>query len=357
MSQKIQVKFYPLTSTITTMLRKAKLTAAEWRIWSYLIEIDPWGDRYQDLDSLDVMSKCNCSRATFYRAIAKFQKLGLFDIQDKGFSFRNLTGASKLMSADPKIGDKSSKKSNLKNEIGVSKMRRDSQICENQSPKSPPDKASNSPQTLQIYSDFIRSLSKNERENFFEFVREEIKHLEKPINDLEAWLASKTKAQQNRWEVYFQNYRKHSSKKQISKVEEISAAEKKSAIARWQEHLKQQKLAAEKAREKSNRPEKSQTKQVTDQNSSNHNQATSERPENSLPPTPETPDPWRSEIDQILNNPQGCTKNTSPSSPPPQPDQSQNRKINKHQARDILFTLDLRQRLENSQNQDLGGES
>lgn len=74
MSQKIQVKFYPLTSDITTMLRKGKLTAAEWRIWSYLIEVDPWGDRYHDLDSLDVMSKCDCSRATFYRAVAKFQK-------------------------------------------------------------------------------------------------------------------------------------------------------------------------------------------------------------------------------------------------------------------------------------------
>jgi hypothetical protein len=72
---KIQGKFYPLTGDVTTKLRKGKLTAAEWRIWSYLVEIDPWGDRYQDIDSLDVMSKCNCSRATFYRAIAKLHEI------------------------------------------------------------------------------------------------------------------------------------------------------------------------------------------------------------------------------------------------------------------------------------------
>lgn len=83
---RISGKFYPLTSEITTKLRKGKLTAAEWRIWSYLVEIDPWGDRYRDIDSLDVMSKCDCSRATFYRAIAKFQAIDVipkyFDIKD-----------------------------------------------------------------------------------------------------------------------------------------------------------------------------------------------------------------------------------------------------------------------------------
>ena len=83
---KIQGKFYPLTNEVTAILRQAKLTAAEWRIWSYLVEIDPWGDRYQDLDSLKVMSECDCSRATFYRAIAKLQEIDVipqwFEIKD-----------------------------------------------------------------------------------------------------------------------------------------------------------------------------------------------------------------------------------------------------------------------------------
>ena len=223
---RIQGKFYPLTSEITSKLRQAKLTAAEWRIWSYLVEIDPWGDRYQDIDSLDVMSKCDCSRATFYRAIAKFQKLGIFDIQDKGFSIRNLSGASQIKSSQAAEGNTKVKpadlkteksvsetrlnsqncESDLKNEKSVSKMRLDSQICENQPPGSPPDKNLDSPQTLQTYSDFKKTLSESERENFLDFVRKKTENLEKPINDLEAWLASKTKAKENRWEIYYRSY-------------------------------------------------------------------------------------------------------------------------------------------------------
>ncbi|VEP16999.1 conserved hypothetical protein [Hyella patelloides LEGE 07179] len=126
-TKKIQGKFYPLTSEVTAKLRQAKLTAAEWRIWSYLVEVDPWGDRYQDLNSLNVMSKCDCSKATFYRAIAKFQRLSLFDIQDKGFSIRNLTGASTIKSVDEKTNAQRLRKGYRKTAKVVSKMRLNSQ--------------------------------------------------------------------------------------------------------------------------------------------------------------------------------------------------------------------------------------
>jgi hypothetical protein len=42
------------------------------------------------------MQVCDCSKVTFYRAIAKFQELGLFDFQDKGICFKNETGVSKM---------------------------------------------------------------------------------------------------------------------------------------------------------------------------------------------------------------------------------------------------------------------
>ena len=115
---KIEGKFYPLTPSVAQTLREANLTAAEWRIWSYLVELDPWGDRYVSLEVLDVLSQCNCSKATFYRAIAKFQQLGLFDFQDKGFCVKNETGTSRL------------RKGYLKNETTVSSMRQVSQICD-----------------------------------------------------------------------------------------------------------------------------------------------------------------------------------------------------------------------------------
>ena len=109
----IKGRFYPVTPEIAKVLRQAKLTAAEWRIWSYLIEIEPWGDVYQDIDTLVVMTECQVSKATYYRAIAKFQEMELFDFQDKGISIRNLKGVS-----------------SLKNETPVAEMRQDSQKCE-----------------------------------------------------------------------------------------------------------------------------------------------------------------------------------------------------------------------------------
>ncbi len=48
MTHRIQGKFYALTSEVCQKLRKGKLTGAEWRIWSYLVEKDPYGDRYMD---------------------------------------------------------------------------------------------------------------------------------------------------------------------------------------------------------------------------------------------------------------------------------------------------------------------
>ena len=69
--------FYPLTPEVSKKLLEAKLTAAEWRIWIYLVGIDPWGDIYKDIDTLTVMTECDVSKATFYRAIAKLDKAGL----------------------------------------------------------------------------------------------------------------------------------------------------------------------------------------------------------------------------------------------------------------------------------------
>ena len=71
----IDSKFYPVTPEVSRVLRAAKLTAAEWRIWSYLIEIEPWGDTYQDISTLAVMQECDVSKATYYRTLAKFQRL------------------------------------------------------------------------------------------------------------------------------------------------------------------------------------------------------------------------------------------------------------------------------------------
>ena len=154
---KIQGKFYPLTPELAKKLREAKLTAAEWRFWAYLVEIDPYGDRYHDLSPLNIQTECEMSKPTYYRAKAKFQDLGLFDFQEEKVSFRNLTGVSK-MRLEPQKRDSKSQKRDSK-----------SQKRENESSKPSSVKDSSAPKTNKTYKDFKDSLSLDQREKFLEF--------------------------------------------------------------------------------------------------------------------------------------------------------------------------------------------
>ena len=244
------------------------------------------------------------------------------------------------------------------------------------------EQSSQNPKTLQTYTDFKKTLSESERENFFNYVKEKTKNLRQPINDLEAWLASKNAANQNRWEVYYQNYQNHT--RRCNPLHSRSSSHnRRQKIAQWQEYLRQEKLAAEKLQEKTRRlqirKQQSQTEHITEQNNSEqeakqNNLNQNEREFDLKSPKTETESTTRQispnhdsessqedltkKIDQILNNPRGCTKNTSPSASPQSiTDPSLNRKITRNQGLKILRDLDLRQRLENNQDPDLGGES
>ena len=105
--------------------------------------------------------------------------------------------------------------------------------------------------TIKTYIDFKDSLSPRERENFFEFVEKKIKNLDKPINDLEAWLASETKAGQHRWQVYYQIFRQEQKQYLTSSsqpTEVTVSPEKELAIKNWQAFLQEQKSKAQPTR-------------------------------------------------------------------------------------------------------------
>lgn len=50
------------------------------------------------------------------------------------------------------------------------------------------------PKINKNYLDFIKTLSEDERANFWKFCEEKTKNLSQPVNDIEAWLAHKNKA-------------------------------------------------------------------------------------------------------------------------------------------------------------------
>jgi hypothetical protein len=178
-STPIAGQFYPFASSMARKLREAHLSAAEWRFWSYLIEHDPWGDRYKELDPFDILRECGMSKATYYRAKAKLQKLGLFDFQESKVSYRNLEGISQIKQDSQKSG------SNLKNERANVEMRATPQKRENQSLESFASKAS---KTLQTFSDLLKTLSEGMRESFEKFCLKKIQECSFKIGSRTAWL-------------------------------------------------------------------------------------------------------------------------------------------------------------------------
>jgi len=94
LQQKTQNLYYPLTPKIAKELRSLPLFAADWRLWSYLVTLDPFGEEYQELPDLaTILTECNISKASFYRALAKFDEHQLFDTQPIRIAFLNLRGS------------------------------------------------------------------------------------------------------------------------------------------------------------------------------------------------------------------------------------------------------------------------
>jgi hypothetical protein len=154
-STSIAVQFYPFTPSMAKKLREAGLSAAEWRFWSYLTEQDPWGDKYKELDPLDIMRECGMSKATYYRAKAKFQELGLFDFQESKACVRNLEGISKMRrEAQKSESSLKNETTPLKNDTPKLEVRKKSQKKEKESLRPLPSKDS---ETLQTYSDFNKT--------------------------------------------------------------------------------------------------------------------------------------------------------------------------------------------------------
>jgi hypothetical protein len=76
---------------MTEQLRQADLTAAEWRLWSYLTTLDSFGDG-ANFDQQEAICHCGFSKSTYFTARTKLQKLG-FDFTRKSGKVFNLNGA------------------------------------------------------------------------------------------------------------------------------------------------------------------------------------------------------------------------------------------------------------------------
>ena len=139
-------QFFMLTPNVRDKLLECKLTASEWRIWCYLVSLDPFGDRGAKFSPAELMLKCGIKKTAYFKAKAKFQQLGLFDFKDGVTKVINLQGYSNnSVKTEYCQQEKVNESANAESQ---------SANAENQSLKTVPDKQQGDPQTLQTLQTF-----------------------------------------------------------------------------------------------------------------------------------------------------------------------------------------------------------
>ena len=249
--------FFMISNKDVALAIVNKLTGSQLRLWLYLMMIDPFADKtnsgekiYRPIPSpQEIAIKIGASPETVQKDMRKLKKFGLYEYrttawrghnqsaanakkeserlkkkkaQTKSEQNKRLNKPSKSLNNPPKGLNNPSESLN-KPEPRLNNLSNDAENTEKST-------ILEQPQTSQTYTDFLNSLSEEEREDFLRYVKEQIKDFNKPIIDLEAWLASKTKANQNRWEVFFKPYQED-RQNQISTTS--LDAQKQKAIAEF----------------------------------------------------------------------------------------------------------------------------
>ncbi len=256
---KISGKFYPLQHEELINLNQ-RLTASELAVYLWLKTNEPFGDKLVEADTKAIAKDLNISRRTVQRALAKLQKEQLIDLVITKFHYRVKSKPTEESDDINKVKKRlrvttsvSPDDINVANSTSMSSSVRECReqyinVANSTSMSSPEAEIKSeysfqNPKNIKTYSDFKKTLSEDERENFLNYVEEAIRNLEKPINDLEAWLASKNAADRNRWEVYYQNYQDQKTKQKPRNSQQNQGSgnlspDKKRAIAEFRKRMK-----------------------------------------------------------------------------------------------------------------------
>ena len=88
-------KFYQTPNHFAMKAIRAKLTSADWCLWSYLQMLDPHGDRMKDIPNpQEIAEAIGISSKQVKRSLAKLEELGLYETEIVQIRGRNLAGAA-----------------------------------------------------------------------------------------------------------------------------------------------------------------------------------------------------------------------------------------------------------------------
>ncbi|MBD2215279.1 hypothetical protein H6G27_36415 [Nostoc linckia FACHB-104] len=249
--------FYQTPNTMAIKAIRGKLTAADWSLWAYLQMIEPFGDRMVELPRIpEIAEAIGVSERQVKRSLAKLEDLELYRWEPVVIRGQNLAGKQAKELRQKKKANQSESKPKFSGErkmTELSEVGQDcpeldrivqtktelsgvGQFCPTRELESFYSNGSRSPQISQTYTEFIQTLSKDERANFLEFCEEKTKNLSQPVNDIEAWLAHQNKAGQNRWEVYYKKFLAW----QQAKAKKSQSSRSSQMMKKFQQEIEQQ---------------------------------------------------------------------------------------------------------------------
>ncbi|AFY51339.1 hypothetical protein Nos7524_5649 (plasmid) [Nostoc sp. PCC 7524] len=230
---KIDGKFYPLQNSEWVKICKS-LTKSQISILYYVRSLDPYGNGMK-IRASKIAEDLGITKRAVNAAIAVLEEKGYINLEDIDYSVKVSAGGCLCLeklgaeeTSEPifdcdttptvtQVGTEfptqeqnfplEKKNSHLGTEFPDREQNFPTENrISHQEPEVPTEQEPQDSKINKTYSEFINTLSEEERANFLEFCEEKTKNLSKPVNDIEAWLAHTNKAGKNRWEVYYEKF-------------------------------------------------------------------------------------------------------------------------------------------------------
>lgn len=100
----IDVDFYSLRPEVVKSIAKHGMSKAESKLFYYLLQLDPFGDRPIKLKVAEILLATGIGKTAYHQAIAKFEQLGWFDFKHTDVYISNLSCVRKSEKAVQKFG-------------------------------------------------------------------------------------------------------------------------------------------------------------------------------------------------------------------------------------------------------------
>ncbi len=197
----VQKLYVQIKESVVDEIIEHGLSKTESKLFFYLLKLDRFGDKSAKVKVAEILLATGIGKTAYHAAMSKFEIMGWFDFKHSEVEVTNLCTPSKKSAksnsefgkSDSRFGNANQKFGKTNSEFGKAnsefgKANSEFGKAKNESLELAPCKASETPQTLQTYSDLLKTLSKGMRESFEKFCLKKIEECSFKIGSRKAWL-------------------------------------------------------------------------------------------------------------------------------------------------------------------------